>query len=610
MHVTLKIVVQKISKNARKKFGGKKFFFSRMYPKDFIRAQYKKSGDIEDVYKKAMPIDDHYEEYKSIVKVLLDRRIDSNKMLLLELMHLRKEYKLVPKHSSLLFALQMEYSNHDHFQVLYQLLVTTKNRSLSGVVVVTVVTTPYPEVDGKIQKFSCAWNCYYCPNEPGQPRSYLHDEPAVIRANQYEFDPVLQFTDRLVTLVSKGHPADKVELIVLGGTWESYPEKFRETFVRDLFFAANTFNQRPARKRLSLYEEQALNETSRCKIIGLTLETRPDTVTTESIAVLRQYGCTRVQLGVQHTDDVILEKINRKCSYDTVKKAIFLLKNACLKVDIHLMPNLPFSSPEKDFDMFTTVLNDEYLQADQWKIYPCEVVPWTVIKKWYDEGSYVPYSDSELVRLLASIKNVVHPWIRLNRVVRDIPSQYIFSGVPIMRDTVLQYMKQNGMQCKCIRCREIRGNSSCNMRLMKRYYKGSGGTEIFLSFENGTYIAGFLRLRLTDNYTLHELRDCAMIRELHVYGQVVPTYENRRNFTQHIGFGKRLMREAEHIAFWKGYSKICVISGVGARRYYEKQGYILIGTYMYKSLGSAYAYAIILVSLNILLVYVLNSILT
>ena len=216
-----------------------------------------------------------------------------------------KIYKIMPRKAWQLHMYKQMVANKElpSLQLLKDLLVTRASKSESGVLVVTVLTSPYPMVNGKKQKFSCEWNCYYCPNQPGQPRSYLRDEPAVLRANQNGFDAVMQFTDRCITLAQNGHPVDKIELLVLGGTWESYPREYQEGFVRDLFYAANTIFERNKRPRWSLEEEQLVNETAECKIIGVTLETRPDTINPEEIARLRRFGCTRVQLGVQHTDD-------------------------------------------------------------------------------------------------------------------------------------------------------------------------------------------------------------------------------------------------------------------------------------------------------------------
>ena len=477
------------------------------------------------------------------------------------------------------------------------------SKSQSGVLVITVLTSPYPATGGVVQRFSCKWDCHYCPNEPGQPRSYLHDEPAVRRANHNGFDPVLQFTDRAATLAANGHPVDKIEVLVLGGTWASYPEAYREAFCRDLFYAANTFWERPPKRpRRSLAEEQVANEGAACKVIGLTLETRPDTIDAGELRRLRAYGCTRVQLGLQHTDDGVLKAINRGCTTAHAAAALTALKDCCYKIDIHLMPNLPGASPSADRAMFARMLADPQLQADQWKIYPCEVVPWTRIKAWYDAGSFVPYPDAELCEVLIEAKAAVHPWIRLNRVIRDIPSQYILGGVdaPNLRQTLGDEMRRRGLACSCIRCREVGGEAARGCRparppgeaqLVERRYDAQGGTEIFLSFESGDRktIFGFARLRLAaaaGGGVFACLAGCGLRRELHVYGQLIPTTEAGGAAAQHTGLGRRLMDRAEAIASASGFRRMAVIAGVGARGYYRKLGYELEseGGFMVKAL--------------------------
>lgn len=563
-------------------------------PHEFIHSSTRKNNDIEDIYKQNEQIDEkEFEKCVEIARELLNSDISSAKDFKSKMILMRRQYKISPRNSTIILALRTRFSGHPNFNKIFKILVPCQGRSSSGVLVVTVATSPYPEKNGKKQKFSCEWNCYYCPNEPGQPRSYLHEEPAILRANQNNFDPVLQFTDRVWALAQMGHPVDKIELIVLGGTWESYPLEYRENFCRDLYFAANTLYETSdtRRSQKSLLEEQICNETASCKIIGLTLETRPDTITPETIALLRTYGCTRVQLGVQHTDDTILKKINRQCTTDQTKTALQLLKDACYKVDIHLMPNLPGATPEIDNLMFETVLTDPNLQADQWKIYPCEIVPWTVIKKWHDEGSYQPYDDNLLQEVIINIKKKIHPWIRLNRIIRDIPSQYILGGysVPHMRDQILKVMNSRGLKCRCIRCREV-GREKIepeSIKLKIRSYESSGSIEYFLSFENhNERLIGFLRLRITNLYTLKCLEGCAMIRELHVYGQMIPTVSQTSTTplasnSQHLGFGSKLLTQAEMIARSHGYNKICVIAGIGTRNYYRKRGYIHLNEHGY-----------------------------
>lgn len=470
-------------------------------------------------------------------------------------------------------------------------LVSKSPRSQSGVLVVTVFTSPYP--DGK--KFSCEWNCYYCPNEPGQPRSYLLNEPGVRRANRMAFDPVRQFNERVTSLHAIGHPVDKVELLVLGGTWESYPVLYRERFIRDIYYAANTFFQHPSgprRSRLSMWEEQQLNESAACKIIGLTLETRPDTIQLPMLVELRRLGCTRVQLGVQHTDDGILAGVNRQATREDTARAIKLLKDSAFKVDIHLMPDLPGATPEADKQMFDDVLSSPDLQADQWKIYPCQTTPFTVIEEWYRQGKYKPYGLKPLLDVIVYAKRRVHPWIRLNRVIRDIPVEYVLAGVEVsnLRQLLCRQLESEGTPCRCIRCREIKGDKEVGKRveeavLVERSYAASHGTEIFLSFETpapSETLLGFLRLRVDikdGESPFPELSGCALIRELHVYGNLVTTQGKSTRpesmHTQHLGFGSRLLEKAESIAKEKGYKRIAVISGIGVRGYYRRRGFVL-----------------------------------
>ena len=467
-----------------------------------------------------------------------------------------------------------------------KMLIKKPSKSHSGVLVITVLTSPYPEVDGKKQRFSCQWNCYYCPNEPNQPRSYLHDEPAVMRANHNQFDPILQFTDRATTLFKNGHPVDKIEILVLGGTWSSYPIVYRENFIRDIFYAANTFLQRHDKRRLrkSLQEEKHCNATSKHRIIGVTLETRPDCITTEELLHFRNVGCTRVQLGIQHTNNTILDKVNRQCSIELTKDAIRLLLNHGFKIDGHFMPQLPSATPDDDKTMFDTLLNDSNLQLDQWKIYPCEVTPWTVIQKWHEKGLYTPYTDEALIELLLWVKPKVHPWIRLNRIIRDIPSQYILGGVNNgnLRQVLEHELRKRNQHCKCIRCREIKQQTytADDIVLVVRPYKASCGQEYFVSYETKTnQLLGFLRLRIPPKDNVEcvypQLQQCAFIRELHVYGKVV-CKGTQDGASQHIGLGKKLLHHAERLVLQHQRHLVAVIAGVGTRHYYASHGYCLL----------------------------------
>jgi len=335
---------------------------------------------------------------------------------------------------------------------------------------------------------------------------------------------------------------------------------------------------------------------------------------------MRGYGCTRLQIGIQHTDNRILSKINRGCTNEDAVLAVRLLKNCGFKIDFHLMPDLPGSTVECDKEMIDYILRSDELQADQWKLYPTQTVPWTVIKKWNESGQYSPYPQRDLVALMIWIKASVPPWIRLNRVIRDIPEHYISAGNPVtnLRQTLLRKMKEKGLKCKCIRCREVGAffrdsNENENEQnvdvdaeivIKERKYKSSGGDEIFISFErrDEAYIYGFVRLRLPlfdrkyakefeeiyDSFP--ELKGAALVRELHVYGQMIKVGEKKQKndksklYAQHYGFGSKLMRRAEEIAMMRGYERIAVIAGIGTRTYYKKLGYHLEGTYMLKML--------------------------
>lgn len=489
-------------------------------------------------------------------------------------------------------------------------------KSHSGIISVTVFTSAYPEyIDPKTgelkkQEFSCKWDCSYCSSEPNQPKSYLLGEPGVMRANRWNFDCIAQMFDRMKALYLCGHECDKLEVLVLGGTWTSYPVSYREQFVRDIYYAANVFfdmfaDKTNVREKLSLNEEKLINKTVRSKIIGLTLETRPDTITAKELKLLRYYGCTRVQLGIQHIDNDVLAKNNRKCKTETTMKGIKLLKDAGYKIDGHFMPNLPGSTIEKDKNMLLEQLlgierytrqedetnreihelynlTNENIQVDQWKVYPTTIVPFTDIEKWYKSGEYIPYGMDEMKDMLLEMIIKVFPWIRLNRIIRDIPDDYsiLTSYRSNMRQDLDTELKKQGKFSYCIRAREIKTQEfdMNNMFLVIREYDASDGKEFFISFESrdNKLLYGFIRLRLTKNQPIHifpELEGCALIRELHVYGKLQPVGKIT-NHVQHSGLGKRLVQRAEDISKENNYKKISVIAGEGTRGYYEKLGFI------------------------------------
>ncbi len=517
-----------------------------------------------------------------------------------------------------------EFSRINHFQIakidliyiyqklkldkpeFYKIIVKKSMRSESGVLVVTVVTSANPEyIDKKTgikkkQRFSCEFNCFMCPSEPAHkdnnwiapPRSYLTQEPSILRANKCGFDCVKQFRTRINTYIHCGHSINKIEVICLGGTISSYPKEYVEEFCRDIFYASNTiYNNRE--ERYSLEKEITINETARAGIIGLTLETRPDCIDLNEIKWFRKLGVTRIQIGVQHTSNEILKKINRGHTIECAKKAIKLLKDCGMKIDIHWMLMLPNATPEIDRAMLNKSLENPDLSVDQLKIYPCSIVPWTKIEKWYNEGIYIPYSDKELFEIIAEFKQKVHPWIRLNRIIRDINTPYIIAGCKTshMRQLLQVYFKKNNLSCKCIRCREIKGRTidKNDIKLTTYKYPASDGIEYFISYtsKDEKILYGFLRLRIPSNSSeiINELKGCALLRELHVYGKIqVVGSKNNKEATQHFGFGKKLLKEAEYISRKHGFYKISCISGIGAREYYKKFGYKLNINEMQKEL--------------------------
>ncbi|MFH0873234.1 MAG: tRNA uridine(34) 5-carboxymethylaminomethyl modification radical SAM/GNAT enzyme Elp3 [Candidatus Komeilibacteria bacterium] len=337
-----------------------------------------------------------------------------------------------------------------------------------------------------------------------------------------------------------------------------------------------------------------MNETTRYRIIGLTLETRPDHINEAEIKNLRRLGCTRVQLGIQHTDDKILELIRRGDTLANAVKSTRLLKEAGFKVDMHFMPDLPGSTPKKDLEMFKYVFISEDLQPDQLKIYPYVVNEHAQLWHWFKNGKYQPYSEKELMDLLIEVKKLTPPYVRINRLVRDIPKESITAGNSItnLRQYLQQELNQQGGQCMCIRCREPRAQSrGASTAIFKtRIYRASVGTEYFLSYESKDEktIYAFCRLRFNDSPDdnfIPELQGASLVRELHVYGQMTPVDQLATTGVQHLGFGSKLMALAEKITKEKGLEKVAVISGIGVREYYRMLGYQLEGTYMVKYLG-------------------------
>lgn len=503
--------------------------------------------------------------------------------------------KLNTKKTELILQYQKHRENNNIEQnvLLEKLLCKKPSRSISGISSITLVMSPYPNG----QSFSCKHDCFYCPNEPAhkgnnwqaQPRSYLYHEPAVRRANRNGFRAYEQMIDRMDTLYTNGHTIDKLEIIVEGGTYTEYPEEYLVDFNRDTYYAANTyFDPLPKRDKLSLEEEVFINRNTKVHIIGICIETRPDALSRDWIVHFRRCGVTRIQLGVQSTHNYILKKINRGHTIECATEAMEYLRNLCFKIDIHIMPDLPFTTPELDKDMFDYTYS--VLMPDQIKIYPCSVVPWTKIEKWYNDGKWTPYTPEVLKEVMDYGMSTCPDWIRLPRVIRDIPGVYIQAGNSTTN------LRQTLLESRDIRTREIERHTEYYNKpgkiFVDCYSEQCGTKDYFISYESEDKVAlfGFIRLRLPQKNVKHKDQDLfpvlinnALIRELHVYGYNTSVGSDAKA-SQHRGIGSKLLETAENIASSNNYSGITVISGEGVKEYYSKKGYAEKDTYMYKSL--------------------------
>lgn len=460
-----------------------------------------------------------------------------------------------------------------------QLLTKRAVRTLSGVAVISVLTKPS----------DCPGNCLFCPTEKNMPKSYLSNEPAVMRAIANDFDPYKQVKMRLEALKANGHSTEKVELIIMGGTWSHHDPKYQDWFIKRCFDAVN------GKTSKTLKSAQKINESAKQRIIGLTLETRPDYINVKEISRMRELGCTRVELGVQHIDDRILKLNRRGHTAKQSIEAIKLLKDASFKINLHIIPNLYGSTPAKDLAMFKKIYSDGNWMPDMVKIYPCVVNEHADLYKIYKQKKYKPYTQKQLIDLIVKIKKITPPWVRIARLIRDIPEESIIAGnkTTNLRQLIANESNKSGWSCKCIRCREA-GHAdkvgkikvkSQKLKVIK--YRASNGIEYFLSYESPDekILYAFLRLRIPENSTNNpfaELRGAALIRELHTYGQATDIGD--KGEVQHLGLGKKLLIEAEKITRQNGLNKIAVISGIGVRSYYKKFGYQLEGTYMVKDL--------------------------
>jgi len=516
---------------------------------------------------------DYYEE---LVQALVLGQISSRAELLKAKSRLCKKHGLarVPANYEILERVPEEYRD-----ILEPLLKNKPIRTLSGVAPVAVMTSPSECPHGR---------CTYCPGgvSNNTPQSYTGQEPAALRASMYAYDPFVQTNGRIEQLRAIGHKTDKVDLIIMGGTFTSRPLDYQDWFVKRCFDAMNG-SESP-----DLESAQIANESAKSRCVGLTVETRPDWFRKTQIEHSLDFGATKVELGVQVLDDNLLDGVKRGHHVKEVTDSTRESKDHGLKVAYHMMPGLPGSSRGKDLESFMAMIQDDRFKPDMLKIYPTLVVKGTELYDAWRAGEYSPMSMEDTVELLSDIKKLVPPWMRILRIQRDIPVKLIEAGVKKshLRELVLKRLRDEGASCRCVRCREIGHVPSAkelpkdaDIELKEIVYEASRGKEHFISYEVPSIdsLIGYARLRISgEGY-----RDAALLRELHVYGQMVPISGKPGKDWQHKGYGEKLLTECEKRTDSAGRRDILVTSGVGARNYYRRLGYERKGPYMAKLVG-------------------------
>ncbi len=505
---------------------------------------------------------------------------------------LTKKHKLTPPRNIELVAAYNKLVDSGALAANQQVLnfITKRRvRTLSGIANITVM----------LKEFGCPGKCIYCPTQPGMPKSYFSNQPAMLRAVRNDFDAYTQVKARLNGLKTQGHDTSKIDIRTAGGTWSSYLHDYQLHFIKSIYYALNqgpgdieelaVANQNISQAKLEdlIHENQTAN--SRC--VGLWVETRPDWVTKEEILRLRDYGVTGIELGIQTTDDKVNEFSERGHDLKTSVAATKLCRDAGLKICHHIMPNLPKSTLESDLQTIHDCFEKDILNPDYIKIYPCMVVPYTKLAKMVeaDPSIYKAYTDPELFELLAATKKIVPEYCRIIRILRDFPSDLVLKGSKTLN--MRQLLKDKKVECKCIRCREIKDQAFDikNTEIQSYKYQSNQATEYFISVVEPQLdkLIGLVRLRCLNNSDVFipELKDAAIVRELHVYGKQESLSKTKLNSkSQHLGLGTKLMQAAEAQAKLEGYKKIAVISAIGTREYYKKLGYHLDGSYMLKEL--------------------------
>ena len=546
-----------------------------------------------------------------IIEDILDGKISTRRDLEVEKRQLCRDLKLSKFMSN---ADILKFATPEEKEIVSGILKKKPTRTMSGVAIVAVMCHPHKCPHGR---------CFYCPESEIAPPSYTGEEPAALRGRMYEFHPYIQCFNRLKQLKQIGHPIDKVELIIMGGTFPSRDLCYQEWFVSQCLkamtdfgliienkpdnfeynldsdeirgFESGVLKTYPPSDYVLISDVQKANENSKVRCVGMTFETRPDYCKKPHINRMLEFGVTRVELGVQTLSDEMYERIKRGHTIADVIEANQLLRDSAIKVAMHMMPGL-FVDEAEDLKMFKRLFSDENFKPDMLKIYPCLVTKGSELYDLWQRGEYSPYTDEQAVELIAKVKEILPKWVRTMRIQRDIPATLIEAGVKKSNLGELVYNKlaEKHVDCQCIRCREI-GHKKTSRQygldeydLFREKYIACEGEENFLSIEdvNEESIAGFLRLRFpSKNHFRDEITDkTSLVRELHVYGNMIKIGDKNPEIGQHTGFGEKLLKEAENISIDRGYEEVAIISGIGSRNYYRKFGYEKVGPYMKKKI--------------------------
>lgn len=557
--------------------------------------------------------------FEELIDTLKKRELSNH-----EIHHIKMEF--CKKHGRQKVPTNIEILLHAQPEDLPMLrhLQTKPTRSLSGVAPLAVMSRPERCPHGV---------CTYCPGGPKSvfgdvPQSYTGAEPSTMRSARAGYDSYVVVFNRLEQFVVLGHVCDKVDVIIQGGTFPAMDKTYQDRFVHGIFAALNDFSDlffanacmdvpkfreffelpgdigdekrkesvhakirtlKTARSKTSLADEQKRNENAAVRCVGLTIETKPDWGFVENGDRMLKQGCTRIELGVQTVYDDILTITHRGHTLADTKRSIQQLKDLGFKLNFHIMPGLPNSDEKRDIAMFHELFENSGYMPDMLKIYPCMVLPGTALEGLFKKGKFKPLETKKAAELIVELERIVPSWCRIMRVQRDIPTHKTTAGVD--RTNLRQYVdalaKERGIQCRCIRCREIgRKKATAQTMISVIDYEASGGTEFFISADAGDALVGFCRLRFPKEALRPEITpSSAIVRELHIFGSAVAIGERDGKASQHKGWGRRLLAKAEEIAAAHGKDKMIVISGVGVREYYRKLGYVQEGPYMVKHLG-------------------------